>query len=41
MIKKLLFLLVPLFVFTQTSGDGADISLEYLGTTVDSSKPLK
>jgi hypothetical protein len=40
MIKKLLFLLVPLFVFTQTSGDGADISLEYIGTTVDSSKPL-
>lgn len=40
MIKKLLFLLLPLFVFTQSSSDGADVSLEYLGTTLDSSKPL-
>ena len=40
MIKKLLFLLIPLFVFAQSSSDGADVSLEYLGTTLDSSKPL-
>ena len=41
MIKKFIFILLfPIFLFSQTSSDGADVSLEYLGTTLDSSKPL-
>ena len=41
MIKKFIFILLfPLFLFSQTSSDGADVSLEYLGTTLDSTKPL-
>jgi hypothetical protein len=36
---KLLFLL-PFIALSQSSGDGADISIEYLGTTLDASKPL-
>lgn len=38
--KKLIFLLLSVFTFAQSSGDGADISIEYLGTTDDSTKPL-
>lgn len=38
--KKLIFLLLSVFTFAQSSGDGADISIEYLGTTEDSTKPL-
>jgi len=41
MIKKLLIVfLFPLFLFSQTSTDGADVSLEFLGTTLDATKPL-
>jgi len=38
--KKLIFLLLSVFTFAQSSSDGADISIEYLGTTEDSTKPL-
>lgn len=38
--KKLIFLLFPIMLMSQTSSDGADISIEYLGTTLDASKPL-
>lgn len=38
--KKLLFILLSAFTFAQSSSDGSDISLEYLGTTLDSAKPL-
>ena len=41
MIKKFIFILLfPLFLFSQSSTDGADVSLEFLGTTLDASKPL-
>lgn len=41
MIKKLLVtLLFPILLFSQSSGDGADVSLEYLGTTLDANKVL-
>ena len=38
---KLIFLLfLPTIAISQTSSDGADISIEYLGTTLDASKLL-
>jgi len=38
---KLIFLLfLPTMLIAQSSSDGADISIEYLGTTLDASKPL-
>lgn len=38
---KLIFLLfLPTMLVAQTSSDGADISIEYLGTTLDANKPL-
>ena len=38
---KLIFLLfLPTIAISQSSSDGADISIEYLGTTLDASKPL-
>jgi hypothetical protein len=38
---KLIFLLfLPTMLIAQTSSDGADISIEYLGTTLDANKPL-
>lgn len=38
---KLIFLLfLPTMLTAQSSSDGADISIEYLGTTLDASKPL-
>ena len=41
MIKKFIFILLfPLFLYSQSSSDGADVSLEFLGTTLDASKPL-
>ena len=38
---KVIFLLfLPTMLIAQTSSDGADISIEYLGTTLDANKPL-